>query len=103
MVWPDRDEHARTATPGNGRTANRRVHQTSLNGRYRRVATGFVPDLPQRIRERPGVYCPQDGRFSCFSDGNSTNPDTAFAKIEACAGTEVAEKLSELLTRRGLL
>src|SRR5216684_2407905 len=32
MVRPDRDEHARAATPGNGRTANRRLHQTSLKG-----------------------------------------------------------------------
>jgi hypothetical protein len=33
VVRPDRDEHAGAATPGDGRTANRRVHQTSLNRR----------------------------------------------------------------------
>ena len=30
VVRPDRDEHAGTAAPGHGRTANRRLHQTSL-------------------------------------------------------------------------
>ena len=33
MVRPDRDEHARTAPPGHGRTAHRRLHQTSLKCR----------------------------------------------------------------------
>jgi redox-sensitive bicupin YhaK (pirin superfamily) len=36
MARPDCDEHAGTATSGNGRTAYRRLHQTSVNRRQRR-------------------------------------------------------------------
>ena len=58
LVRPDCDEYARAATPGNGRTANRRLHQTPRSRRLagrRRGGAGrpLGPAQEQIVRSNP--------------------------------------------------
>src|SRR5882762_10386320 len=56
MVRTHCDEHARTIAPGNGRTAHRRVYQTSLKQRSWAQSAGLRPsasECPYVLLPRP--------------------------------------------------
>ena len=60
MVWTDCDEYARTASPGNGRIANWRLHQASLkmsDPRYQDIPASAIPEVTDDDGTRARIIC----------------------------------------------